>query len=118
VIAEMTLLTKAPGAQFEISVDGKPRSYRDRKAIAIRGPAAVAAARPAVGGGFGLVGISATLASERSCRFVAARTIVTTTAAAIQMNQLRWRNLSVWTARDRGSNARNRYRRLTRPILL
>jgi hypothetical protein len=29
-------LTKAmPGAQFEISVDGKPRSYRDRKAVAI-----------------------------------------------------------------------------------
>jgi hypothetical protein len=28
-------LGKAPGAQFEISVDGKPRSYRDRKAIAI-----------------------------------------------------------------------------------
>jgi hypothetical protein len=26
---------KAPGAQFEISVDGKPRSYRDRKAVAI-----------------------------------------------------------------------------------
>ena len=34
VIAEMTPLTKAPGAQFEISVDGKPRSYRDRKAVA------------------------------------------------------------------------------------
>jgi hypothetical protein len=31
----MTLLGKAPGAQFEISVDGKPRSYRDRKAVAI-----------------------------------------------------------------------------------
>jgi hypothetical protein len=26
---------KASGAQFEISIDGKPRSYRDRKAIAI-----------------------------------------------------------------------------------
>ena len=26
---------KAPGAQFEISIDGKPRSYRDRKAVAI-----------------------------------------------------------------------------------
>ena len=28
-------LGKAPGAQFEISVDGKPRSYRDRRAVAI-----------------------------------------------------------------------------------
>jgi hypothetical protein len=28
-------LPKAPGVQFEISVDGKPRSYRDRKAVAI-----------------------------------------------------------------------------------
>jgi hypothetical protein len=28
-------LGKAPGAQFEISVDGKPRSYRARKAVAI-----------------------------------------------------------------------------------
>ena len=26
---------KALGAQFEISVDGKPRSYRDRKDLAI-----------------------------------------------------------------------------------
>jgi hypothetical protein len=26
---------KAPGAQFEVSVDGKPRSYRDHKAVAI-----------------------------------------------------------------------------------
>jgi hypothetical protein len=26
---------KAPGAAFEITVDGKSRSYRDRKAIAI-----------------------------------------------------------------------------------
>jgi hypothetical protein len=28
---------KAPGTQFEISIsiDGKPRSYRDRKAVAI-----------------------------------------------------------------------------------
>ena len=31
----MTPLGKAPGAQFEISIDGKPRSYRDRKAVAI-----------------------------------------------------------------------------------
>jgi hypothetical protein len=31
----MTPLTKAPGAQFEISIDGKPRSYRDQKAVAI-----------------------------------------------------------------------------------
>ena len=31
----MTPLGKAPGAQFEISVDGKPRSYRDRKAVAM-----------------------------------------------------------------------------------
>src|SRR5262245_12058241 len=29
------MLGKAPGAQFEISVDGKPRSYRDRKAVVI-----------------------------------------------------------------------------------
>jgi hypothetical protein len=28
-------LGKALGAQFEISIDGKPRSYRDRKAVAI-----------------------------------------------------------------------------------
>jgi hypothetical protein len=31
----MTPLAKAPGAQFEISIDGKPRSYRDRKAVAL-----------------------------------------------------------------------------------
>jgi hypothetical protein len=31
----MIPLAKAPGAQLEISVDGKPRSYRDRKAVAI-----------------------------------------------------------------------------------
>jgi hypothetical protein len=31
----MTPLEKAHGAQFEISIDGKPRSYRDRKAVAI-----------------------------------------------------------------------------------
>jgi len=31
----MMPLGKAPGAQFEISVDGKPRSYRDRKAVAM-----------------------------------------------------------------------------------
>jgi hypothetical protein len=31
----MMPLGKAPGAQFEISVDGKLRSYRDRKAVAI-----------------------------------------------------------------------------------
>ena len=31
----MTSLTKAPGAQCEISIDGKPRSYRDRKVVAI-----------------------------------------------------------------------------------
>jgi hypothetical protein len=28
-------LGKSPGAQFQISIDGKPRSYRDRKAAAI-----------------------------------------------------------------------------------
>ena len=28
-------MIKQPGAQFEISVDGKPRSYRDIKAVAI-----------------------------------------------------------------------------------
>ena len=28
-------LAKAPGAQFEISIDGTPRTYRDRKAFAI-----------------------------------------------------------------------------------
>ena len=26
---------KAPAAQYKISIDGKPRSYRDRKAVAI-----------------------------------------------------------------------------------
>jgi hypothetical protein len=31
----MIPLGRAPGAQFEISVDGKPRSYRDRKAVAM-----------------------------------------------------------------------------------
>jgi len=31
----MMLLGMALGAQFEISIDGKPRSYRDRKAVAI-----------------------------------------------------------------------------------
>jgi hypothetical protein len=31
----MTPLGKAPGAHFEISIDGKPRSYRDRKSVAI-----------------------------------------------------------------------------------
>ena len=28
-------LAKAPGAQFEISIDGTPRTYRDRRAFAI-----------------------------------------------------------------------------------
>jgi hypothetical protein len=28
-------LPRAPGVQFEISVDGKPRSYRDRREVAI-----------------------------------------------------------------------------------
>ena len=28
-------LAKAPGAQFEISIDGTPRTYRDRKTFAI-----------------------------------------------------------------------------------
>ena len=31
----MTPLGKAPGAHFEISMDGKPRSYRDRKSVAM-----------------------------------------------------------------------------------
>jgi hypothetical protein len=32
----MVTIKKAPGrAQFEVSIDGMPRSYRDRKAIAI-----------------------------------------------------------------------------------
>jgi hypothetical protein len=31
----MTPLTKTPDAQFEILVDSKPRSYRDRKVVAI-----------------------------------------------------------------------------------
>ena len=31
----MTPLGKAPGAHFEISIEGKPRSYRDRKSVAI-----------------------------------------------------------------------------------
>jgi hypothetical protein len=30
-------MKKQPGAQFEISVDGKPRSYRDTKVAAIAG---------------------------------------------------------------------------------
>jgi hypothetical protein len=28
-------LERPPGAHFEISIDGKPRSYRDRKSVAI-----------------------------------------------------------------------------------
>jgi len=28
-------LTKTPGARFEVSIDGTPRTYRDRKAFAI-----------------------------------------------------------------------------------
>jgi len=28
-------IAKAPGAQFEISIDGTPRTYRDRKPLAI-----------------------------------------------------------------------------------
>jgi hypothetical protein len=28
-------ITKAPGAQFEISIDGTPRTHRDRKQLAI-----------------------------------------------------------------------------------
>jgi hypothetical protein len=35
-VAAMVTIKKAPGrAQFEISIDGKPCSYRDRKDIAI-----------------------------------------------------------------------------------
>jgi hypothetical protein len=35
-VAAMVTIKKAPGrAQFEVSIDGMPRSYRDRKAIAI-----------------------------------------------------------------------------------
>jgi hypothetical protein len=30
-----TAITKTPGAQFEISIDGTPRTYRDRKTFAI-----------------------------------------------------------------------------------
>jgi hypothetical protein len=33
--AKLRRLAKAPGAQFEISIDGTPRTYRDRKAFAI-----------------------------------------------------------------------------------
>src|SRR5262245_40742071 len=32
---QRTKLTRTPGAQFEISIDGKPRSYRDQKEVAI-----------------------------------------------------------------------------------
>ena len=28
-------ITKAPGAQFEISIDGTPRTHRDRKPLVI-----------------------------------------------------------------------------------
>jgi hypothetical protein len=31
----MTAIGKAPAARFELSVDGVPRSYRDRKEIAL-----------------------------------------------------------------------------------
>ena len=33
--AKLRPLAKTPGAQFEISIDGTPRTYRDRKAFAI-----------------------------------------------------------------------------------
>jgi hypothetical protein len=36
---KMRPLAKAPGAQFEISIDGTPRTYRDRKAFAIEAAA-------------------------------------------------------------------------------
>jgi hypothetical protein len=35
----MTAIGKAPAARFEISIDGVPRSYRDRKEIAIEATA-------------------------------------------------------------------------------
>jgi hypothetical protein len=35
VAVGMMPLGKVSGAQFEISVDSKPRSYRDRKSVAI-----------------------------------------------------------------------------------
>jgi hypothetical protein len=31
----MTTIGKAPAARFEISIDGVPRSYRDRREIAV-----------------------------------------------------------------------------------
>ena len=34
-VAALMTIKKTPGAQFEISIDGKPCSYRDRKDIAI-----------------------------------------------------------------------------------
>jgi hypothetical protein len=34
-VALMAPLAKAPAAQFEVSIDARPRSYRDRKAVAI-----------------------------------------------------------------------------------
>ena len=33
--AKLRPLAKTPGAQFEISIDGTPRTYRDRTAFAI-----------------------------------------------------------------------------------
>jgi hypothetical protein len=37
-------ITKAPGAQFEISIDGTPRTYRDRKALAPSRPPDISSA--------------------------------------------------------------------------
>ena len=42
----MTAIGKAPAARFEISIDGVPRSYRDRKEIAIEATARLMAKYP------------------------------------------------------------------------
>jgi hypothetical protein len=42
----MTTVGKAPAARFEISVDGVPRSYRDRREIAVEAAARLMAKYP------------------------------------------------------------------------
>ena len=44
-LRSMTPPKKPPGAQFEISIDGKPRSYHGRKAVAIVSSASTLTAR-------------------------------------------------------------------------
>ena len=55
-------IRNSPGAQFEILVDGKPRSYRDIKAVSIRKRGIPQAAK-----GAGAIGLSDVLNSIPFC---------------------------------------------------